>query len=520
MSATTFLEHLRATSPVTGEGRITDFLSRVDGRLLFGNRIDLQGLVAQYGAPLEVAFCPLITQQVHQMQDWAAGASAELGYHGKFLYAYATKANFAEEVVRTAITSGAQYETSSVADVMIAQHLWMQGVLPNSRYIFCNGSKERNYIAAIVRLREAGFATIVPILDDLEELESYLRLCSQPLLLGVRERHAAHRVNAAHSGGERFGLTQDEIAQVAARLEGTPHKLVVYHAMVGSQIEQLDTWIERLSESAAAYARLRQHVPSLHMFNFGGGMPTSAYDLNFSFDYGQFWRRLMGELATVAAAHGIPQPDIVGEFGRYTCASHSVFLFEIGAMKESQGAVEPWYLVNGSMMISLPDIMIVPEQTFITLPVDGWDMPVRPARMGGRRSCDSDDVFPQPQHPPLMLPVEGEGTVVAVFGVGAYQQMLAGRGGAHHCLNPEMRRLIIEQDGDMLVVREVPQQDVSTIMRLLGYAPEAVEAPHRLPVREPVYAEVPRRTISNPRRRTAVQPRATSPRRQRWAARS
>ena len=120
----------------------------------------------------------------------AAAARQRTGYEGGFLYAYATKANFAEEVVRTALTSGAHYETSATADVLIAHYLWRQGVLPEDRFIFCNGSKEDGYVDAIVALREAGYTRVVPILDDLRELVALIERCQAPLLLGVRERHA------------------------------------------------------------------------------------------------------------------------------------------------------------------------------------------------------------------------------------------------------------------------------------------------------------------------------------------
>jgi arginine decarboxylase len=484
LSRQTYLDHLYARYGVEATGSLTDFLSRRDGRLLLADQVDLQALVERYGAPLEVAYCPLITTQVERMLGWAGAARERTGYAGGFVYAYATKANFAEEVVRTALNAGAHYETSAAADVTIAQFLWRRGVLPGDRFIFCNGSKEDSYIDAIIALRQAGYANIVPILDDLDELNAYLARCDAPLLLGVRERHVLRDVDAAHSGGERFGLTPEEIAQVVERLAGTPHQLVVYHAMVGSQLENIDDWMAHLVRSAEAYCRLRRHVSTLRAFNFGGGMPTSAYTLDFNFDYARFLERLMQEMSVSCAAYDVPQPDLIGEFGRYTVASHNVFLFEIGAVKAGQGDAPDWYLVNGSMMVALPDIMIVEDQQFLTLPLDGWELPVRAARLAGRRTCDSDDVFPRPSQPPLLLPdaspAGGAATaggadtpvrpyVVAVFGVGAYQQMISGRGGAHHCLSPEMRRIIIERDGDAMVVREVAPQQVSAMMRLLGY---------------------------------------------------
>ena len=512
MSEQTYLNYLQNRYGIESDGRLTDFLSRRDGRLLLADQVDLNAMIARYGAPLEIAYCPLITEQIERMQNWAAAARANAGYAGAFLYAYATKANFAEEVVRTALASGAHYETSATADVLIADHLWRQGVLPEDRFIFANGSKEDAYVDAIVALRKAGYVRVVPILDDLRELEALLERCDAPLLLGVRERHAIATVDASHSGGERFGLTPDEIAQAAERLQGTPHRLVVYHAMVGSQIEDIDGWMARLARSAENYCRLRQRVPSLQAFNFGGGMPTSAYTLGFSFDYTGFLERLMRELTATCAAYDVPQPDIIGEFGRYTVASHNLYLLEVGAVKAGQADAPPWYLVNGSLMVSLPDSLIVEDQQFVVLPLDRWDSPVAEARLAGRRTCDSDDIFPRPSQPPLALPADAEGMVLAIFGVGAYQQMISGRGGAHHCLNPEMRRIIIERDGDALVVREIAPQHLSTIMGLLGYTRETLEpvalpAPTH-PVERRAVREVARQPRAPRRRQSAFRGRA------------
>jgi arginine decarboxylase len=401
--------------------------------------------------------------------------------------------------------------------VVIAHQLWRQGTLPPDRYIFCNGSKDRTYIDAIAALRQAGYSRVVPVLDDLDELEQLLACCTEPLLIGVRARFAPEVIDPGHPGGERFGLTQSEIAQVARRLEGSPHRLVLYHAMVGSQIEDAGAWEARLLRSAEEYCALREIAPDLHMFNFGGGMPTSAYAIDFRFDYAGFLERLMGGLAAICATRGTPAPDVVGEFGRYSVASHSVFLMEVGSVKQGQAGSPDWLLLNGSLMVTLPDTLIVEGQQFVILPLEGWNRPAAPARLGGRYTCDSDDFYPRPGHAPLVLPDQREQpAVLAFFGVGAYQQMISGRGGAHHCLTPEMRRIVIEQDGDALVVREIAPQNLAQIMGMLGYARETLEpaAPRpavpvgeRRPIRESVLAN------RTPRRREpALRPRPVTPR--------
>src|SRR5690349_187195 len=94
LSRQTYLDYVQNRYGIESEGMLTDFLSRRDGRLLLADRIDLSAMVEHYGAPLEIAYCPLITKQVTQMVDWAATARRHADYGGAFVYAYATKSNF------------------------------------------------------------------------------------------------------------------------------------------------------------------------------------------------------------------------------------------------------------------------------------------------------------------------------------------------------------------------------------------------------------------------------------------
>jgi arginine decarboxylase len=489
----TYADYIRDRIGFDGEGDVTDFMARHDGQLMLGGRVNLTELARSHGAPLEVVYTPQITAQVDRMRGWAEQARKHAEYEGQFLYAYATKANFAAEAVQTALQAGVHYETSAAADVIIAHSLFRQGILPADRLICCNGSKEPNYVDAIRALRMDGCERVVPVLDDLHELDA-LADTPAPLMIGVRERAAGNR-DGTHPGNDRFGLTAEEIEQAAERITGTGHQLVLYHAMIGSQVEDEAHFLATLRASVEQYARLRRHVPTLRYFNFGGGVPTSGYKLGFQFDYAGFLTKLMATIRDTCAANDVPMPDLIGEFGRYTVATHSVFLLEIGATKAGAAGQPDWYLVNGSMMVSLPDSVLVDGQEFVILPLEGWDRPVRPVRLAGRRTCDSDDVYPRPHREPLMLPEIGEqGMVIAICGVGAYQQMISGRGGAHHCLSPEPARVIIGEHQGRLVSRHVPQQDQATIMRLLGYQPQLIHAPAERPA-------APARTpaVPNPR---------------------
>jgi len=492
-----YLEHLsRWLGP---DGQLNDFISIREGRVIFAGALDLRTLAEQYGTPLEVSFCPLITRRIHAMQATFAAARSRAGYRGGFVYAYATKANFAEEVVRTAMAAGANYETSSAFDVRIAQRLWQAGVLPPERFIFCNGSKEQAYIDAILDLRQAGYANVVPILDDPDEFEA-LAGCSEPLLLGVRERKdPGDLAEGVTYGYDRFGMTPAVLRTLAQRIVQTPHQIIIYHAMVGSQLEDQSFWVSEVLESLADYARLREFAPTLAYFNFGGGMPTGAYDLDFTFDYAAFAERLQRAVAAWCDEHGAPHPHLVGEFGRYSVADHSAHIFRVGKIKAGHPGQPPWYLLNGSIMVALPDILIVKGQHFITLPLNHLEAPAGAVVLGGRRTCDSDDFYPRGGDPPLVLPLvstlmdDGRRTtddggsidysssvvrspsgtsnslLVAFFGTGAYQAMLAGEGGAHHCLAPEAPKVIVEERNGALTTRVIGEQTWDDVLQELGY---------------------------------------------------
>jgi arginine decarboxylase len=483
----TYLDYLGPH--LQADGQLNDFIQIRAGRVIFAGALDLLELVERHGAPLEVSFCPLITRRIHAMQAHFAAARQRAGYHGEFVYAYATKANFAAEVVRTVVGAGAHYETSSAFDVRIAHRLWRDGVLPDDRFIFCNGSKEAPYINAIVELRRAGFANIVPILDDPDEFAA-LAACPEPLLLGVRERKdPGDLAEGATYGYDRFGMLPDELAALAARVAQTPHRIVLYHAMVGSQLEDRDFWTREIRESLDGYAQLRALAPDLAYFNFGGGMPTGAYSLDFAFDHAAAAEALQRAIGVECDARGLAHPHLVGEFGRYSVADHGLHIFRVGKAKAGHPGMPPWYLLDGSLMVALPDILIVKGQQFITLPLNYLDAEAGPVVLGGRRTCDSDDFYPRDGDPALILPYLADGgremgdvelpgqppttnaapLLVAFFGTGAYQAMLSGEGGAHHCLAPEAPKLIVEDRDGALVSRVIGEQSWEDVLGELGY---------------------------------------------------
>ncbi|NWJ98505.1 MAG: arginine decarboxylase [Chloroflexi bacterium] len=452
--------------------QLNDFLHIKDNHL-YCQDIDLAQLAQKWGSPLEVGFTPLVTRQVHKMYGYFAHAFQQLGYQGNFIYAYATKAAQYEDLVRTALGAGAHYETSSPTDISMARLHWKAGNLPDNRLIICNGFKTEQYVQNILDLRREGFRNVLPVIESEHEIEDFAR-SGFDFNLGIRLRvdESILQQGDFSQVKSRFGIPHDRVLDVAAQIASKPNlHPVMFHAMIGTQCINRQEWVKALLICFRQYCELKRLYPSMASFNFGGGMPV-PYSLDFQFDYQAFATELTQGMMELCAEYGIPHPNLVGEFGRYTAAAYGFDFYKVVVSKPSHREDVSWYVINGSLMSSLPDIWGL-KQTFIILPLNGYDRPLRKVWLAGL-TCDSDDVYQSEEEDgTVWLPDVADGTelTIGVFMTGAYQDMLSGIGGVHHCLLPEPSELVIEGNsvGNYTYRQTAPSQSLHAIASLLGY---------------------------------------------------
>ena len=468
------------TRPVPHNHQFTPYLQARHGHL-FMDDIDLAqlmldsesipGIGRHLGSPLEIIYLPIIRRKITQMRRIFAEVIADTGYQGQFHYAYASKANAAEEVIRTTLGAGAHHEMSSTVDVDIARLMIARGLLTPERMVICNGFKGAGTLYAnnILRLKQE-HNNLIPVVEDLGELAPLIS-SGLNFNVGLRQKCYGHHDNEADmdEANSRFGLDVADLWKASDYIQAAPNlQLKMYHAMVGSQILNREDFVNWLKPPIELYARLRQRHPSLSIFNFGGGMPV-AMTLNFDFDYHAFVRLLLSTMQEVMSRYDVPVPDIMGEFGRYTTAEHGAHLFRIITDKEN-GSPRPWYIIDGSIMTSFPDSWALGEH-FIVLPLNNLDQPFQQVQLGGI-TCDSDDVYPpKPSQSPLYLPVNTEELYIGFFSIGAYQEMLGGVKGSKHCVLPEANELIIDHPaGSSPQYTVISGQSASDVLRNLGYA--------------------------------------------------
>ncbi|MCA9972904.1 MAG: hypothetical protein KC425_21955 [Anaerolineales bacterium] len=467
------------TSPVPDGTYFNAYLNVRDGRLYFED-LDLaqlflgggpdQGVGRTLSSPLEIVYLPVIRRQIERMEAVFAEVRAELGYAGAFLYAYASKANAAEEVIRTTLSAGAHHEMSSTIDVDIARHMIRRGLLTPDRLVICNGFKPAgsDYATNLLRLR-ADHERLVPVIEDLGEIAPFLT-SGYHFDVGLRQKAYGANTSEAEieAANSRFGLDVTQLWRAADYIAAAPNlNLTLYHYMVGSQLADPERFLAYLKPGIELYARLRRRYPSLHIFDFGGGMPV-AMTLDFNFDYRGFARMLLQALQETCRRYGVPEPDVMGEFGRYTTAEHGAHLFKVLTVKENKSDL-PWYLIDGSIMSSFPDSWALGEH-FIVLPLTHLDKPFQQVQLGGI-TCDSDDVYPPKKSTsPLYLPVETDDLYLGFFSIGAYQEMLGGVRGSKHCVLPEAFELIVERgENGRYRFDLLPGQNAHDVLANLGY---------------------------------------------------
>jgi len=190
--------------------------------------------------------------------------------------------------------------------------------------------------------------------------------------------------------------------------------------------------------------------------------------LDFQFDYNGFAVGLLATLKETCDRYGVPEPDVMGEFGRYTTAEHGAHLFKIITVKDN-GSQLPWYLIDGSIMSSFPDTWCLGEH-FVCLPLNHLDGPFQQVQLGGI-TCDSDDVYPpKKSKSPLFMPIDAKDLYLGFFGIGAYQEMLGGVKGSKHCVLPEAYELLIDlEDDGSYQFQIIRGQSPADVLQNLGY---------------------------------------------------
>ena len=442
-----------------------------DGYLVF-NGVPLIYLIRKYGTPLKLTYLPKIGSQIKKARNLFTRAMRSLGYAGKYHYCYCTKSCHFSYVLQEVVDHDAQLETSSAFDIDLIMRLYAQKKIDKDIIIICNGFKTKGYLEKIVALINDGFHNVIPVCDNMEEIDYYEKHVKGECNVGIRV--ATEEEPNFEFYTSRLGIRASDVARFyREKIAGKPKfKLRLLHFFVDTGIRDTLYYWGELKKAIKLYCELKKESEDLHGINIGGGMPIRN-SLGFEFDYKYMVREIVANILAECEEAEVPEPDIFTEFGKYTVGESGATIFSVLAQKQ-QNDSEMWYMIDNSLMTTLPDTWGIGER-FILLPINKWQNDYRRVNIGGL-SCDNSDYYNAEIHEsqvylPSYDPNDKEPLYLGFFHTGAYQDSISGYGGIKHCLIPSPKHILIDKDAQGNLVDRLyqPEQSSESMLKVLGY---------------------------------------------------
>lgn len=438
---------------------------------LYFHGINLMELIETYKTPLRFTYLPIISQKINFARKCFNDAIDKYHYRGKYTYCYCTKSSHFKHIMVEVLRNGVQLETSSALDIPIIVSLQRAGYLNKDILVLCNGFKDLEYKQYIVDLLHDDYPNIIPILDNKEEFNFYESELEAPCKLGIRLATEEPPDFAFYTS--RLGMREEEIMDFyTRRLKGHPNfKVKLLHFFVHTGIQDTPFFWSELRRFVNLYCRFKKMNPDLSMLDIGGGMPFRN-SLEFDYDYPYMIDEIVKTIKEICESYEVEEPDIYTEFGSYTVAESSGTLFKVLGRKQ-QNDREKWYMIDGSIISMLPDVWAL-KRRFLLLPINNWDAGYEKIIVGGM-TCDSDDYYGQEAHiDSIFMPRTRKQQYVGFFHTGAYQEVLSGVGGLHHCLMPDPKHVLINinKEGNRTYRVLSEEQNSKQVLKILGYKDE------------------------------------------------
>ncbi len=442
-----------------------------DNRLVF-HGIDLMRLIEEHGTPLKFNYLPQISNNIQRAKGWFREAINNLGYNGKYNYAYCTKSSHFSYVLDEVMKNDVHIETSSAFDIDIVEQLFAKGKLEAGKTVICNGYKPQKYIENVARLINAGQLNVIPVVDNTKELQDLLDATDPSITINVGIRIASEEDPKFEFYTSRLGIRYREIVPFYnSILKDNPRvKVKMLHFFINTGISDNAYYWNELTKCLRVYSDLKKICESLDTLNIGGGFPIKK-SLAFDYDYAYMVREVLMQVKKMCSESQIPDPNIFTEFGSFTVGESGGAIFKVIHQKQ-QNDREKWNMIDSSFMTNLPDTWAI-NQRFILLPINKWDENYERVLLGGL-TCDSDDYYNSEQHSnAIYLPkfAKDSPLYIGFFNTGAYQETIGGFGGLKHCLIPEPKHIIIKRDEEGKITTEVfsEEQTAEDYLKILGY---------------------------------------------------
>lgn len=309
-----------------------------------GDLFELMKLLVAQGieAPILIRFNGIIRDRIRRLSEAFRAAIQEFQYSNQHRMVFPIKVNPERHVVETVQQAGKDYnmglEVGSKPELIAVLALESN---PDT-LLLCNGYKDLEYVSLALMAKKLGRQTLI-IIEQFYELKLVLDAAEK---LGV-EADIGFRMKLSNkgsgkwqsSGGEhsKFGLFSHEIISCVEILQeaGKVHWAKLLHFHLGSQVTTIESIKKVLKEATRMYTELAAVLPSLSIFDVGGGLAVdydgsqSVSESSMNYTMEEYARDVVFSIGEACKLAGVRAPIIVTESGRAIVSHHAVLITEV-----------------------------------------------------------------------------------------------------------------------------------------------------------------------------------------------
>ena len=243
--------------------------------------------------------------------------------------------------------------------------------------------------------------------------------------------------------GEAFALHQYAASLPAVRVEGV-------HCHIGSQIFEIEPFLEALRRMMALIARLRKELAMpAKILNLGGGFGIRYEAEDDPPALADYMQAITHTLRQEAKRLDIETPFLVFEPGRAIVGAAGVTLYTVGSVKVIPG-VRTYVAVDGGMGDN-PRYALYQARHPALVANRAGDAPTGPVTIAGK-CCESGDLIAEN----VPLPEVHAGDILAVLVTGAYNYSMA----SNYNRLPRPAMVALRGDDKKIIVRRETYEDV------------------------------------------------------------
>lgn len=363
-------------------------------------------LMTRHGSPLFAYDFDVASARVAALRS-VLPPSVDVAYAVKANPSLALLAQFGRDGLGADVASGGE-----LAAVLRAG-------IPASRIVFTGpGKTDAELVAAL----KAGIRAIT--VESLEEVERLIELAASrhaPHPQGVLLRRATNGSDEptpilGAGGVDKFGLTDDELDEAAARLVAgdvsAALRLDGIHAFGASNVRDADVLADHIEQTVAfSLAHARRHGYRLRLVDVGGGLGIPYADGDAPLDLDRFGARLAPVAEGWAREPALSTTRVLIEPGRFLSGPIGAYLTRIIATKRRHGTTV--VIIDGGIHHLLRPVLLGQPNRIRLL--GGNDRPLATVTITGPL-CTGIDVLSSG----TTLPEPRVGDLLAIIDTGAY----------------------------------------------------------------------------------------------------